>query len=126
MLGNKESITLYIPIAYNIFYAVVNSKIKIFWYSQLIMGTAGGTYLKIRDIEIYAFIHISIMKDTDISYIKTDENIIINEKAIRWVRKMEDCLYVCTKQTGCTFMDTIKICKVNNIDSYNKLNKHFD
>jgi hypothetical protein len=59
-------------------------------------------------------------------YIKTDENIIINEKAIRWIRKIEDCLYVCSKHIGCNFIDTIKICKVNNIDSYNKLNKHFD
>jgi hypothetical protein len=41
---------------------------------------------------------------------------------------MSDCLEVCTKSTGCgeKYGDTHKICKVNNLDSYNKLNKHFE
>lgn len=68
------------------------------------------------------------------SYLKTDDNKIINESYIRWVKKMDDCLRVCTKSTGCdiketkkdTGKDTHKICKINNLDSYNKLNKHFE
>ena len=41
---------------------------------------------------------------------------------------MNDCLEVCTKSTGCNIvtMGTHRICKLNNLDSYNKLNKFFD
>jgi hypothetical protein len=57
---------------------------------------------------------------------KTDDNKVINEKHIRWVKKMGDCLEVCAKSVGCTAgATTHKICKLNNLDSYNKLNKHF-
>lgn len=43
--------------------------------------------------------------------------------------KNGDCLYVCTKSTGCNVKDkdtTHKICKPNNVDNYNKLNKYFE
>ncbi len=67
------------------------------------------------------------MKTSKISYIKTDDNKIVNESCIRWVKKMSDCLEVCTKLTGCTAeTDTHRICKINNQESYNKLIKHFD
>ena len=63
-------------------------------------------------------------------YLKTDDNRIINENCVRWVKKMSDCLEVCIKQSGCALLcdngDTHKICKLNNPDSYNKLNKHFE
>lgn len=59
-------------------------------------------------------------------YIKTDDNTIINEKCIRWVKKMDDCLEVCSKSTGCMLSDTHKICKINNQDGYDKLNKLFE
>jgi len=59
-------------------------------------------------------------------YLKTDDNKIINEKYIRWVRKISECLEVCTKSIGCGGIGDIhKICKLNNLDSYDKLNKHF-
>ena len=60
------------------------------------------------------------------SYIKTDDNRIINEKCIRWVKKMSECLAVCTLSTGCNRSNTLKICKINNLDSYNKHNKYFE
>ena len=43
-------------------------------------------------------------------------------------KKMGDCLAVCVKTTGCNVYneDTHTICKLNNLDSYNKLNKHFE
>jgi len=65
--------------------------------------------------------------DNNQKYIKTDDNIIINEKYIRWIKKIDDCLEVCTKTNGCSLLnkDTHKICKINSLDSYNKLNKHF-
>lgn len=63
------------------------------------------------------------------TYIKTDNNKIINEKTIKWVEKIGECLEVCTKSTGCrgkSSGDTHKICKLNNLYNYNKLNKHFE
>ena len=68
-----------------------------------------------------------IMENNHNSYIQADNNVIINELCIRWVRKMDECLHVCTKSTGCSVKgeDTHKICKINNLSSYNKLNEHF-
>ena len=61
------------------------------------------------------------------NYIKADDNTIINEKCIRWVKKMSECLEVCSVSTGCNVKyNTLKICKINNLDSYNKLNKYFE
>jgi hypothetical protein len=60
-------------------------------------------------------------------YIKTDDNKIINEKQIRWIKKMNDCLEVCTKSHGCFVnVDTHRICKTNNQNSYDKLNIFFE
>ena len=60
-------------------------------------------------------------------YIKTDDNKVLNEKYIRWVKKMGDCMEVCTKSTGCVLKtDTHTICKLYNLDSYNKLDKLFE
>jgi hypothetical protein len=68
------------------------------------------------------------MDNNQVQWYKTDNNKIINEKCITWVKQMGECLEVCTKITGCNekMGDTHKICKLNNIDSYNKLNKHFE
>jgi hypothetical protein len=60
-------------------------------------------------------------------WIKTDNNCLINEKFIRWVKKMNDCLEVCVKSDGCSIgSSTHKICKINSPDSYRHLNQHFD
>ena len=68
----------------------------------------------------------TVMKHKTI-YIKADDNKVINEKCIRWVKKIGDCMEVCTKPTGCSLkIDTHTICKLYNLDSYNKLNKHFE
>lgn len=61
-----------------------------------------------------------------VPYLKIDEDIIINENCIRWVKKIGDCLEICTKQEGCNFNTTHKLCKLNERESYNKLNKHFE
>lgn len=68
------------------------------------------------------------MENNKTLYIKTDDNTIINEKYIRWVKKMNDCLEVCVKSRGCIvgMNETHKICKINNVDSYNKLNRYFE
>ena len=59
-------------------------------------------------------------------FLKTDYS-VINEKYIKWVRKMNNCLEVCMKSDGCIVGKTThQICKLNTPDSYNKLNKHFE
>jgi len=61
------------------------------------------------------------------SYIKTDDNRIINEKYIRWVKKMNECLEICSKFDGCKAgVNTHQVCKLNSPDSYNKLNIFFE
>ena len=67
------------------------------------------------------------MENEKVSYIKADDNKLINEKAILWIKKLNECLEVCTKSTGCNIQngDTHKICKLNNPDSYDKLNSLF-
>jgi hypothetical protein len=61
------------------------------------------------------------------NYIKADNNTIIKSKYIRWVKKIDECLYVCTKPTGCSIElgDTHRICKINNSESFMKLNEWF-
>jgi hypothetical protein len=59
------------------------------------------------------------------TFVKTDDNKIINEKCIKWVKKIDGCLEICTTGNGCYIGDTHKICKENNPESYKKLNKHF-
>jgi hypothetical protein len=68
------------------------------------------------------------MENTENSYLKTDDDRVINEKYIRWIQKINDCLEVCNKSTGCDvkLKDTHKICKLNNPTSYNKLNQYFE
>lgn len=66
------------------------------------------------------------MENSRTSYIKTDDNVIVNEKYIRWVKKMSECLEVCSKMNGCEKGNTHQICKINSPDSYEKLNKYFE
>ena len=57
------------------------------------------------------------------SFIKVDDNIIINERCIRWVKKMDECLQICSKTNGCAHnnKETHTVCKINNAESYNRL-----
>jgi len=68
------------------------------------------------------------LENNNVSYLKADNNKIINETCIKWVKKISECLEVCTKSSGCSTSseDIHKICKINNLDSYNKLNKFFE
>jgi len=49
-----------------------------------------------KKITNYIFI---IMEKNNTLYLKTDNNTIINETSIIWVKKMNDCLEVCAKST---------------------------
>lgn len=66
------------------------------------------------------------METTNPNYIMADDKTLINTKKIHWVKKYKECLYVCTKSTGCTIFNTHEICKKKNIDSYLKLNTYFE
>jgi hypothetical protein len=67
------------------------------------------------------------MENSQVSYLKTDNNKVINEKCIRWVKKMDECLEVCLKANGCFGSGDIhRICKSTNLNSYKKLNRHFE
>ena len=55
------------------------------------------------------------------TYIKVDDNKIINTTYIRWVKQMDECLYACTKSDGCDIYNTHRVCKLSNPDSYIKL-----
>ena len=60
------------------------------------------------------------------TFLKTDDNRIINEAAIRWVKQMGECLEVCLKTDGCEIQQgTHRICKDVNPSSYVKLESHF-
>jgi hypothetical protein len=64
------------------------------------------------------------MNTTD--FIQTDDNRIINMKYIRWVKKVNECMEICTKFNGCVAAyDTISVCKKNSPVGYNRLDRHF-
>lgn len=69
---------------------------------------------------------MNITQTPKISYIKTDNNKIINERCIVWVKKMDECMEICTKQNGCIdYIDTHRVCKMYSSSSYDKLNNWF-
>lgn len=60
-------------------------------------------------------------------FIRINDNTIINMNYIQWIKKIENCMYVCNKVYGCdenNLYGTHKICKTdNNSVSYTKLEK---
>lgn len=68
------------------------------------------------------------MMETGPTFLKTDDDKIINLRCIRWVNKINDCMEVCMKSTGCASVlgDTHKVCKMKTPDSYAKLNAYFE
>lgn len=71
-------------------------------------------------------LYSNIMNTTKEDYIKIDENKILNVKFIRWMKKMDECIHICSITTGCNQFNLQPVCKLNNNDSYNKLNKYFE
>jgi hypothetical protein len=59
-------------------------------------------------------------------FIKIDGNKILNVKFIRWMKKMDECIHICSITSGCNEYNLQPVCKMNNNDSYNKLNKYFE
>ena len=81
---------------------------------------------------------IKVSVKNDHRFIKTDDNRIINPNLIRWVKKINDCLEVCTKTDGCYIppsnynpdtyknKDTHTISKLNSPESFQLLNQYFE
>jgi hypothetical protein len=68
------------------------------------------------------------MKNNNNVFIKTDDNKIINKNFIKWIKKIDNCMHICIKADGCNILSntTHKVCKLNNENNYNKLNKFFE
>jgi hypothetical protein len=48
-------------------------------------------------------------------------------KYIRWIKKIDECMNICSRMNGCDVNDgsSLRVCKLYNPSSYNKLNKLF-
>lgn len=57
------------------------------------------------------------------SFIRVTDNKIVNEKAITWVRKMDECIYICTSSNGCNMGATHIVCNYKYPEDYTKLNE---
>jgi hypothetical protein len=80
-----------------------------------------------RIYRIYLYLYLYKMENNTNEYFKTDENKLINKKYIRWIKKINNCLEVCSKSNGCVVgKNTHRICKLYTPDSYNKLNGLFE
>ena len=63
-----------------------------------------------------------------LTFLKTDDNKVLNERHIRWIQKIGECMEVCTRSDGCNVNSnsTNRVCKEYNPTSYEKLNKYFE
>jgi len=60
------------------------------------------------------------------NFLSIDDNILINERCVRWVKKMDECIYVCDKLYGCNDVNgTYKICKETNPRNYEVWSQKF-
>lgn len=60
------------------------------------------------------------------TFLKTDNNKVLNESHIRWIQKIGECMEICTKSDGCNVYTTSRVCKAYSPTSYEKLNKYFE
>lgn len=59
-------------------------------------------------------------------FISVEEKHVINTKCIKWMKKMNDCIHICTHSNGCELKsDVHMVCNFNMPESYNTLNKYF-
>jgi hypothetical protein len=57
-------------------------------------------------------------------YIQTDNNVYLNTKYIRWIKKMNECVEICSRFDGCVHgFSTHSVCKKYSSESYKKLNE---
>ena len=65
-------------------------------------------------------------------FIKVDNDKVLNFEFIRWIKRKDECFYICSKVDGCISNEnfigngTNRVCKSTNSFSYNKLAKLFE
>ena len=45
--------------------------------------------------------------------IRFHDGLVLNKKYIRWIKKVHDCMYICTKSDGCNNLSSHVICSSN-------------
>jgi len=50
-------------------------------------------------------------RNTD--FIRFDDGLLLNTKYIRWIKKVHDCMYICTNSDGCSQRTSHVICSSN-------------
>jgi hypothetical protein len=66
-------------------------------------------------------------KERNTDFIKIEGGLILNVNHIRWIRKVHDCMYICTKSDGCTSNTSHVICGSNEQQNndFERLNTMF-
>ncbi len=63
-------------------------------------------------------------------YIRTDNGTLIHERAILWMRRVEECIHLCSRTVGCSEHpvqgNTHRICKDFSPETYNRLKRITD
>ena len=62
-------------------------------------------------------------------YFNLADNVIIKEAAIRWVKQLDECLYVCSRSDGCGmnyYGGALKVCKKTDKQNYDILNNYLE
>lgn len=64
-------------------------------------------------------------RNTDL--IKFHDGLVLNKKYIRWIKKVHDCMYICTKSDGCNAWSSHVICSSdeNQKKDFDKINQIF-
>jgi hypothetical protein len=66
-------------------------------------------------------------RNTD--FIKFNDGLVLNKNHIRWIKKIHDCMYICTKSGGCSASarSTHVICSSNENqkNDFDKLDQMF-
>jgi hypothetical protein len=64
------------------------------------------------------------------TFIKINDDTLVNQNYIQWMKQVGDCIYICNKVYGCdekSLYGTYKICKSgDNFKSYSILKKKFN
>jgi hypothetical protein len=66
-------------------------------------------------------------KERNTDFIKLEDGLILNINHIRWIRKVHDCMYICTRDDGCNRNTSHVICGSNELQKkdFEKLSNMF-
>ena len=79
-----------------------------------------------QPVSVSASMSASKSASINLPYIKVTNDKLINQNAITWIRRIEECMHICTRTDGCDVEKTShKICKYDNPTGYNRVNTLF-